>query len=386
MKASFCVPRLRSSLGTAASFMGAILIANSFCTGAQSQTAQAPGTVTQYTMPTRASLPCAIDYGPDGQMWIEGLVDHSLTRYNAATASFEQFNLPNTLTVPALTENGILPGLSQYPALNALLQGVAGILQLLTGKNVTLPLSLQCGINNGPDGNIWFNDLAANIIGNINPYTHVVSSYPLPPLTIAWDLNGGPDNAIWYVTAPPAAIGRFDLTTQAFTTYPLPNPSSLPIGIFPASDGGMWFPEILGNKIGRIDVVTKQITEYPVPTPLALPFVLRAETPDGSLWFTEFAGNKIGRVTMRTGAITEYPLPKALSGPISVTLGFDGNIYSDLSLVNQIARLVPSTGLITTKSIPAIPGAFPDEIRAGTDKDIWFTELVSNKFGRITPF
>jgi len=320
-------------------------------------------------------------------MWIEGLIDHTLTKFDASTKLFEQFNLPTTFTAPSpSSEAAALPGLSKYPLLELTLQLIANSFSKLAGTQITLPVSLQCGINNGPDGNIWFNNLAGNFLANINPTTKVISTYPLPDIAIAWDLTGGPDNAIWYSGGPPSKIGRLDLATKVFTQYLLPNPVSVPVGIFGASDGGMWFPEILGNKIGRIDVKTKVITEYTVPTPLALPFVLRAETPDGSLWFTEFLGNKIGKISMKTGVITEYPLPEPLSGPISVTLGADGNIYSDLSLNNQIARLNPNTGQITTKQIATIPLAFTDEIRAGAGNKIWFTELLANEFGSITPF
>lgn len=361
--------------------MGAMLIASFFSPEARSQT------ITQYVMPTPNSLPCAVDYGPDGKMWIEGLVNHSLTRFDVASGAFEQINLPTTFTAPsANSESAAIPGLSQYPAVALLLQSFANIFGLMAGTMITLPVSLQCGINNGPDGNIWFNNLAGNFLGNINPYTNAIATYPLPDIAVAWDLTGGPDNAVWYSGNPPAKIGRLDLATHVYTQYPLPNPMSVPVGIYSASDGGMWFPEIIGNKIGRIDVATKVITEYALPTPFAFPFVLRAETPDGSLWFTEFLGNKIGRISMRTGAITEYPLPIPLSGPVSIAVGPDGNIYSDLGLINQIARLNVATGQISTQQIATIPLAFTDEIRSGSAGSIWFTELLANQIGRITPF
>jgi virginiamycin B lyase len=339
-----------------------------------------PGTVTEYTAPTPFSGPCNLVQGPDGQMWFTEVLAHKIARIGP-TGQIQEFNIPNTLTIgpdPTLP----LLGLAALPPLDALLQS-------LSGSSLTLPYpaSFQCGINNGPDGNIWFTNAVSNLIGYINPTTHAIVTYAVPTLASnVEDIYAGPDNAMWFVEPSSSKIGRFDLATGVITEYPLANPAAAPIGIFAASDGGMWFPEFVGNKIGRIDVVTKAITEYTVPTPAATPFVLRVETPDGSLWFSEFTGNKIGKIAMSTGVITEYALPEAASGPVSVTRGSDGNIYSDEGLSNKIAQLNPTTGVITEKPIPTLPGAFPEEIRFGTGNDIWFTELVTDQVGSMTLF
>ncbi len=343
--------------------------------------AQPPGTVTQYTAPTPLSGPCNAVQGPDGQMWFVEVLAHKIARVDATTGTIQEFTIPNTLTVPP---QPLLPllGLSGLPPLNALLQS-------LSGSSVTLPYpaSFACGINNGPDGNIWFTNAVSNLFGNINPTTHVITTYPVPTLgSNVEDIYAGDDNAMWFDEPSSGKIGRFDLATHAITEYPVPNPLSAPIGVFAASDGGIWFPEFVGNKIGRIDEKTKVITEYPLPTPAATPFVLRVETKDGSLWFSEFTGNKIGRISMATGQIKEYTVPTPLAGPVSVTRGSDGDIYTDEGLVNKIAKLDPATGVFTEKPIPTLPGAFPEEIRSGTNNDIWFTELVTDQIGAMTQF
>jgi virginiamycin B lyase len=345
------------------------------------EAAPPPGTVTEYTAPTPLSGPCNLVEGPDGQMWFTEVLAHKIARIDAATGAIQEFDIPNAISIgpdPTLP----LLGLAALPPLNALLQ-------TLSGSSVTLPYpaSFQCGINDGPDGNIWFTNAVSNLIGYINPATHAIVTYPVPTLgSNVEDIYAGPDNAMWFVEPSSAKIGRFDLASGEITEYALPDPASAPIGIFAASDGGLWFPEFVGNKIGRIDAASKAIVEYPVPTPLATPFVLRVETSDGSLWFSEFTGNKVGRISMKTGAITEYPLPEAASGPVSVTLGSDGNIYSDEGLTNKIAQVNPATGIISERPIPTLPGAFPEEIRFGTGNLIWFTELVTDQVGNMTLF
>lgn len=359
------------------SFCGTLFLV---CVSGHAQ-AQAPGTVTQYTAPTPFSGPCNAVEGPDGQMWFVEVLAHQIARIDADSGTIQEFTIPNTLTVPAQPLLPVL-GLTALAPLN-------NLLQLLSGTSVTLPYpaSFACGINNGPDGNIWFTNAVSNLIGNINPSTHVIRTYPVPTLASnVEDIYAGRDNAMWFAEPSSGKIGRFDLGTHIITEYPVPNPASAPIGVFAASDGGIWFPEFVGNKIGRIDIKTKIITEYPLPTAAATPFVLRVETPGGFLWFSEFSGDKIGKISMATGQITEYTVPTPFAGPVSVTLGSDGDIYTDESLVNKIAKLDPTAGTFTEKPIPALPGAFPEEIRFGTKSEIWFTELVTDQVGAMTLF
>jgi len=178
-----------------------------------------PGTVTQYTAPTPLSGPCNLVEGPDGQMWFTEVLAHKIARIDAATAQIQEFNIPNTL---AIGPDPVLPllGLAGLPPLNALLQ-------TLSGSSVTLPYpaSFQCGINNGPDGNIWFTNAVSNLIGYINPKTHAIVTYAVPTLASnVEDIYAGPDNAMWFAEPSSSKIGRFDLATGMITEYPLSNP------------------------------------------------------------------------------------------------------------------------------------------------------------------
>jgi streptogramin lyase len=79
----------------------------------------------------------------------------------------------------------------------------------------------------------------------------------------------------------------------------------------------------------------------------------------------------------------KYPTPTAQAGPSSLTLGPDGNLWFTESLANKIGRITPA-GVITEFALPT-PNAFPAGIAAGVDGNLWFTESDGNKIGRITP-
>jgi virginiamycin B lyase len=314
--------------------------------------------ITEYNVPTPASLPCNSALGPDGAEWFIEAVAAKVARLDPQTGSIAEFQLPKTLGPVSSTVLPDLPTVSGLPS----------------------PVAFACGINSASDGNVWFTSATGNYFGFINPGNKSVTTYPVPTAgSNIEDIYEGPDNAMWFSEPSTSKIGRFDLSNGQITEYPLSNPLAAPIGVFAASDGNIWFPEFVGNKIGKINPTTKEITEYAIPSPAALPFVLRAETAGGFLWFSEFGANKVGRIAMSTGQITEFTLPTPLSAPVAVTKGGDGNIYAIGGLSQSVVKIEPTTGLVSERRLPIALGSFPEEIRFGAEGRIWIPESLANK-------
>jgi streptogramin lyase len=80
--------------------------------------------------------------------------------------------------------------------------------------------------------------------------------------------------------------------------------------------------------------------------------------------------------------VTEFAIPTAGAGLTAITAGPDGNIWFTESLVNKIGRISPD-GVITEFPIPTTDSQ-PIDIVASPDGNLWFTELAGNKIGRIT--
>ena len=83
------------------------------------------------------------------------------------------------------------------------------------------------------------------------------------------------------------------------------------------------------------------------------------------------------------GTLATYPLPTSGSGPFGIAAGPDGNVWFTEDLGNKIGRITPA-GSITEYSVPTT-GSRPSGIAAGPDGNLWFTEGKGNKIGRITP-
>lgn len=112
--------------------------------------------------------------------------------------------------------------------------------------------------------------------------------------------------------------------------------------------------------------------------------------PDGNLWFTLPAGtgssgntHYIGQITP-SGAMTFFPVPTLDSFPSGIATGGDGNLWfteTGPSWIDgsRIGRITPA-GSVTELPIPKTIGfdyrALPQEITAGPDGSLWFTDLV----------
>lgn len=120
-----------------------------------------------------------------------------------------------------------------------------------------------------------------------------------------------------------------------------------------------------------------------------------AVAADNSVWFPGFA--QIVRVAP-DGSISEFPLPwdskvVLASGPI--VAGADGNIWfsagrsfpGDDGVAREseaiIGRLSPD-GELTEFDLPG-RGGYPTRLVAGPDGNVWFTEYIEDRIGRITP-
>jgi streptogramin lyase len=66
-----------------------------------------------------------------------------------------------------------------------------------------------------------------------------------------------------------------------------------------------------------------------------------------------------------------------------MALGADGNLWFSEELGNRIGRITPA-GVITEFTVGLSPGANPGGIVAGPDGSLWFVERVGNRIGRIT--
>jgi streptogramin lyase len=156
-------------------------------------------------------------------------------------------------------------------------------------------------------------------------------------------------------------------------------------GIAAGRDGNVWFTESAASKVARI-TPEGIVTEFTVPGGINSLGRLVAG-PDGRVWFIEYLTGscKIAAITTSApNAIVEYDLPVGSSAQ-DVAVGSDDNIWFTDSLASKVGRMT-TAGAVTEFSLP--PGHSVSFITPGPDGNLWFREgnlAGASNIARITP-
>ena len=97
-----------------------------------------------------------------------------------------------------------------------------------------------------------------------------ITEFPVPSGGNAYSVAAGPDGNVWF-TQLGANIGKINPTTDAIAQFQTPTADSEPFGITAGPDGNNWFTERMADKIGEINPTTDAIAEFPVPTANSFP-------------------------------------------------------------------------------------------------------------------
>ena len=120
-------------------------------------------------------------------------------------------------------------------------------------------------------------------------------------------------------------------------------------------------PAIEGLEDRRL--LSISITEFTIPTAYSHADAIAAG-PDGNIWFTEPGLYQVARINPTTHVITEFPEPAGMGGLVSLVAAPDGFLYGiavnyDATVDNPPSTLVqinPTTGAMTGFSFPGTIG------------------------------
>jgi virginiamycin B lyase len=310
------------------------------------------GTVTdEYLLPDPASLPRGIVLGRDGNLWF-------------TERSARKIGLVN------LSAN--LVGCSSGPG-NTI---VATHASYCVTESATLNFAPD-GIAAGPDGNIWFGEIAVDANGNEDksgknqsgigrctpnpitlsagcngPISEWVLPFKSPGLTaVPGALAAGPDGNVWFTTLHnPSYIGRIapSGTAQLFPIDSLVG--TQPEGITTGPDGKIWFT-LTGNTggspvgfLGQVDPThctgaSCPLLAYPVHGTLR-PSGITAG-PGNTLWFTDRYQPLAVSIQTDGSGVTPY---HTAGGGESIGFGPDGNVWLTENSSNEIGRVQLASG------------------------------------------
>lgn len=230
------------------------------------------------------------------------------------------------------------------------------------------------GIAVGPDGALWFTEIAIGGIGRLG--AGGFTSYPVPEAN-PHSIVTGPDGALWFTDPFDGRVGRIT-TGGGVTQFDMPPcPGCGPYeegatAITSGPDGALWYARPAANAIGRV-TTGGDIVEYPSAPGVDPSWITSG--PDGALWFTDESG--VGRITVEGVATQVW---SGLSYPAAITTGPDGNLWLVGSSQDVVVRLTPAG---RARTIPVHLDCDPQQIASGAGA-LWFTCYNLNEIGRVT--
>jgi streptogramin lyase len=298
--------------------------------------------IQEFTIPTIASNPSGIAFGPDGNVWFLEQGGNNVGHLTP-TGQFGEVALPTNNAQPF-------------------------------------------AIADGPDGALWFTEQAAQSVARVK-LDGTITEFPTDtddPNAQPSGITLGSDGNMWFTEQAAGEISQI-ITSGAnlgqINEFQLPHgASSMPVNITLGPDGNMWFTEQGIDKIGRI-TAKGVVTEFSLPTDAFSPKPFGITTgPDGALWVTLPGTNKIARVTT-SGLVHEFTLPTPGANPQGITVATDGNLWFTETTASQIGTIT-TNGVITEVATPT-PNSFPSFIAPGPDGNLYFTEANSSQIGKI---
>ncbi len=237
------------------------------------------------------------------------------------------------------------------------------------------------GIATGADGNLWVAEDGANKIGVFSPAGALLHEYPLPtPFSDPQSVVAGTDGRVWFAEYGVGQLGAMD-SHGNLSEYPVGDSNS-PYGLAFGADGYIWYTAEPATKdpfsaVGSITLggILRPQVRLPTHTVLDFPSGI-ATAADGTVWFTVSNNNFVGRLTA-DGTPIEYTASWLVS-PDQIIAGPDRNMwFTDAG--GSLGR-AKSDGTLTQYPVPSGSAA---GITLGPDGNLWFTENLSGKIGRF---
>jgi len=228
------------------------------------------------------------------------------------------------------------------------------------------------GITEGSDGNIWSCDSSNDSMDRLTPSGVWTAFNDAQAADCSGGLVGGADGNLWYTLNNPDAVQRISTSGTNVVTYPL---SAANGGqLIRDQSGLMWFT--LGDAVASIDT-NGTITEY------ATTGTVRSITPGaaGGALFTESNSNPTCWVeSISDQGVQAQVGPTTGCGISAIAQLPDGSILvgqqtgTGRTEQNNLLKYTTATNAWQTISIPSVGYGEPDQMVAGVDGNLYFTQ------------
>lgn len=264
------------------------------------------GKVSEWPVPTpRFARDPAV--APDGSIYIAVMSGNKVARFDPATRTFREWDLP-----PGHRPHGLLVD---------------------------------------RQGRVWTTGNGNGTIGRLDPATGRVTEFRTP------SGGGGPhtlvitddQKTIWFTMQSGNKVASLDTGTGAIREYPT---SGGPYGLSIDRQGNVWFCRMGEDKLGRLDPKSGRMSELDLgegSRPRRI-----ATAPDGTLWVTLYGNGRLARVDAAAMKLVKtYPLPAGDAGPYAVTVDGAGMVWVNEINTDTVVRFDPRTERMRVVKLPS---------------------------------
>ena len=181
--------------------------------------------ITEFATPTAGTDPFGITAGPDGNLWFTEDNGNQIGMINPTTHAISEFPVPTAVPSPtpsrrARTATSGSPRSAPARSVRSTRRPTPSA----SSPSLRAPVPKDRG---GPDGNLWFTELASDKIGMINPTTHAITEFPVPTANAyPRGITAGPDGNLWFAEDQAGQVGMINPTTHAISEFALPTRSA----------------------------------------------------------------------------------------------------------------------------------------------------------------
>lgn len=298
------------------------------------------GKVTEWSVPTPkfARDPAA---APDGKIYIAVMHGNRLARFDPATQTFEEWELPS----------GTRP--------HGLVVDEQGTVWMTGNGNGTL---LEIPFINGRPGKM--------------------AAHPVPsggsPHTIIADNRKG-HQALWFTNQSADKVTRFDRATRRMTEFPTRDG---PYGLAMDKAGNVWFCQASGQRVGRIDAVTGKVSEIDLGSGSQPRRI--AAAPDDTLWVVRYGDGKLTQIDAKTAKVLKtHDMPAGPSGnPYAVTVDGAGKVWANEIGTDTVTLFDPATAKFKVIALPTKNEGIRKMIVDAKGR-LWYMGSHSGKLGMV---
>jgi virginiamycin B lyase len=267
---------------------------------------------------------------------------------------------------------------------------------IVTEYDLPEPTRMPHDVIVAPNGTVWYDSFAEQILGKLDPVTGKTVEYTIPTLKPASPkgslaLRADPDGNLWLGMAYQAGVARFDPKTGKFQVFPVPPERNKDYvqttEVEPTHsnvDGKVWIEDSGTYSIYRLTIATGKyevFQPFPIPSPNLYDITTDAEN---NVYFTVFGRGDIGRIDAKTGAITTWPTPTPNSAPRRGALDEHGKLWFGEFRADKIGMFDTATQTFREWT-PPTPSYFPYDVVADRNGDVWAGSMQADRVERLDP-